>query len=56
MTDYPKNESAPASRAPKRLYAKPHVAVYGTLRELTQAVGAMGAPDNASMGPKNTHL
>ena len=40
----------------KRTYERPILVRWGTLREVTMAVGAKGAADGASKGPRNTSL
>jgi hypothetical protein len=35
-------------RETKKPYSKPTLTVYGTVRELTQAVGSRGTPDGGS--------
>lgn len=35
----------PVKREPKKPYSKPTLTVYGTVRELTQAVGTHGTRD-----------
>jgi hypothetical protein len=40
----------------KKPYEAPVLVRWGTLRELTQAVGARGASDGGRKGPRNTSL
>jgi hypothetical protein len=40
----------------KKPYVAPVLVRWGTLRDVTQKVGAKGALDGARKGPKNTHL
>ena len=41
---------------PKKPYEAPVLVSWGTLRDLTQAVGARGASDGGRKGPRNTSL
>ena len=41
----------PVKREPKKLYSKPTLTVYGTVRELTQKVGQTGSPDGGTFPP-----
>jgi hypothetical protein len=44
-------------REPKKPYSKPALTVYGTVRELTQKVGAHGKLDGGTLtGRKHSHL
>jgi hypothetical protein len=45
----------PVKREPKKPYAKPTLTVYGTVRELTQRVGARGKRDGNLVTPIRTH-
>jgi hypothetical protein len=38
-------------REPKKPYAKPALTLYGTVRELTQAVGQTGSADGGRIPP-----
>jgi hypothetical protein len=40
----------------KKSYEAPILVEWGTFRELTANVGARGAPDGQTKGPKNTSL
>jgi hypothetical protein len=44
--------SKPVQREPKKPYSKPTLTLYGTVRELTQRVGAHGTGDGGSF-PRN---
>jgi len=44
----------PVKREPKKLYSKPTLIHYGTVRELTQKVGQTGNPDGGSFPPTKT--
>ena len=49
--DRNKNESTPSSETPaKKPYTAPALLEWGTLRDLTQAVGGSGGPDGAKKG------
>jgi hypothetical protein len=47
----------PVEREPKKPYTKPKLTVYGTVRELTQQIGARGQKDKAGdRAPAHTHV
>lgn len=47
----------PVKREPKKPYSKPTLTLYGTVRELTQRVGARGHKDKAgNRAPAHTHV
>lgn len=47
----------PVKREPKKPYSKPTLTLYGTVRELTQRVGARGRKDKAgNRAPAHTHV
>jgi hypothetical protein len=43
----------PVKREPKKPYSKPKLTLYGTVRELTQKVGARGNTDHGMNITKN---
>jgi len=43
----------PVPRKHEKIYSKPLLAVYGSIRELTKAIGTNGQPDG---GGRKTHL
>jgi hypothetical protein len=45
----------PVKREPKKTYSKPSLTVYGTVRELTQAVANKGNSDGGAGNRKRTH-
>jgi hypothetical protein len=47
----------PVRGEPKKLYSKPMLIVFGTVRDLTQKVGPRGRGDaGTTLGKKHTHL
>lgn len=47
----------PVKREPKKPYVKPALAVYGTVRELTQKVSTRGNLDGGTiLGKKHSHI
>ncbi len=46
----------PVKREPKKPYSKPLLTVYGTVRELTQAVGNRGQRDGGQARTMRTHV
>ena len=46
----------PVIREPKKTYSKPLLTVYGTVRELTQAVGNRGRRDGGRRRTMRTHV
>jgi len=46
----------PVKREPKKPYSKPMLTVYGTVKELTQSVGARGNVDGGPRRTPRTHV
>jgi hypothetical protein len=46
----------PVKREPKKPYSKPSLTLYGTVRELTQRVGARGRRDGGGRRAPRTHV
>ena len=45
----------PVKRDHKKPYSSPLITVYGTVQELTQAMGSRGNPDSIRRGGPKTH-
>lgn len=51
-----KIDEAMTDASTKKPYEAPVLVRWGTLREVTMAVGSRGATDGAKKGPKNTSI